>query len=70
MMYNKQNGNTVMLNGNMLIVNCDAYELPKRIQNKNGHCLTQINDKIYIDCYKFKDGKFTLSLVALFHSIF
>lgn len=59
-----------MLNGNILIVNGDGYELPKRIQNKNGRCLTQINDKIYVDSYEFKDGKFRWSLIALFHSIF
>ena len=70
MIYNKQDGNIVMLDGNILIINGDGYELPKRIQNKNGHCLTQINDKIYIDSYEFKDGKFHWSLAALFNSIF
>lgn len=70
MIYNNQNGNTVILNGNILIVNGNQYELPKRIQNKNGHCFTQANGKIYIDCYKFKDGKFRWSLTALFNSIF
>lgn len=59
-----------MLNGNVLIVNGDGYELPKRIQNKNSRCLTQINDKIYVDSYEFKDGKFRWSLTALLHSIF
>ena len=70
MIYNKQDETTVMLRGNILIVNCDAYELPKRIQDHNGHCLSQINDKIYVDSYEFKDGKFRWSLAALFHSIF
>lgn len=70
MIYNKQNGNTVIIDGNTLIVNGNQYELPKRIQNKNGRRLTQINDKIYVDSYKFKNGKFRWSLAALFHSIF
>lgn len=70
MIYNKQDGNTVILDGDILIVNGVKYDLPKRIQNRNSRCLTQVNDKIYIDCYKFKDGKFTWSLSALFHSIF
>lgn len=70
MIYNKQDGNTVILDGNTLIVNGNRYELPKRIQNKNGRCLTQINDKIYVDSYEFKDGKFRWSLAALLHSIF
>lgn len=70
MIYNKQNGNIVIIDGDTLIVNVNRYDLPKRIQKKNGRCLTQINDKIYVDSYKFKNGKFRWSLAALFHSIF
>lgn len=70
MIYSKQNKQIVMLDGNVLIVNGVRYELPKRIQKYNGHCLTQVDDKIYIDSYKFKDGKFKWSILAVLHIIF
>ncbi len=68
--YQNQDKQTIVLDDNKLIVNGKTYELPKRHQNRSGHSLTQVNNKIYIDGYEFENGMFKRSLAALFHWLF
>ena len=51
-------GNRVWINGE---------ELPPVPTKRKNHCVTQINDKVYIDGYEFKKGKWTMTLKALWH---
>lgn len=70
MIIQNQNGQTIMLDSSRLLVNGVAYELPESIKNRSGHSLAQVNQKIFIDGYEFRNGKFRRSLLALFHMIF
>lgn len=70
MMYSKQGDQIVMINGDVLMVNSQHYNLPKRIQKRKGHSLVQVNGKLYVDCYEFKNGEFKWSILAIFHMIF
>lgn len=70
MIYQDQNGQRIMLYSSSMLVNGVSYELPKRIQNRNGHSLAQVNNRIFIDGYEFRNGEFKRSLVALFHLLF
>lgn len=70
MIFQEQDGQTIMLDSSSLLVNGVAYELPENIKHRSGHNLAQVNNKIYIDGYEFRNGKFRRSLAALFHMIF
>ena len=70
MIFQHQNGQTIVLQGNELFVNGVAYELPKHVQKRHGHSITQANNKIYIDGYEFRNGEFKRSFAALFHLLF
>jgi hypothetical protein len=70
MIFQEQDGQTIILDKSSLLVNGVAYELPKRLQNRSGHSLVQVNQKIYIDGYEFQNGKFRRSLAAFFHMLF
>lgn len=70
MICNIQSGHRLILDGNTLIYNEVEYELPKRIWNRNSRSLVQNGDTVYIDEYKFKNGKFRFSLIALWNKIF
>ena len=70
MIYQDQNGQRIMLYSSSMLVNGVHYELPKRLQNRNGHGLAQINNRIFIDGYEFQNGKFKRTLAALFHTLF
>jgi hypothetical protein len=70
MIFQEQDGQTIMLDSSSLLVNGVAYELPKRLQNRNGHSLAQVNNRIFIDGYEFQNGKFKRTLAALFHMLF
>lgn len=67
---NIKTGNSLILNGDKLIYNGKTYELPEKLKGRSGRSLSQINDKVYIDEYEFKDGQFKFSLIALFHKYF
>lgn len=69
-MIQKQKGLSVVLNENELVVNGRKYELPKRVQNRSGHSITQVDGKLYIDGYEFRKGEFRRSLSALWHMLF
>ena len=70
MIIQNQNGQAIMLDSSSLLVNGVAYELPESIKNRSGHSLAQVNKKIFIDGYEFRNGKFRRSLLALFHMLF
>ena len=70
MIQSKQNGHSIVIDGNVVTYDGVKYELPKRIWNRNGRSIVQSNDKIYIDEYVFKDGKFRWSLIGLLNRLF
>lgn len=70
MIQSKQNGHSIVIDGNMVIYDGVKYELPQRIWNRNGRSVVQSNDKIYIDEYVFKDGKFRWSLIGFLNRLF
>ena len=45
----------------------NGEELPPVPTKRNGHSVTQIDGKVYIDGYEFKKGKWTRTLRALWH---
>lgn len=57
------NNNTTVVVGNRILVN--GEELPPC--PTNGHNVTQINGKVYIDGYEYKQGKWRRTLKALWH---
>lgn len=70
MIQSKQNGRSIVIDGNMVTYDGVKYELPQRIWNRNGRSVVQSNDKIYIDEYVFKDGKFRWSLIGFLNRLF
>lgn len=70
MIYNRQNGHVLIIDGNSLVYDGIRYDLPKRIWNRNGRSLVQAGNKVYVDEYVFKDGKFRWSFIGLFHKLF
>lgn len=70
MIYSRQNGHVLIIDGNTLVYDGTRYDLPKRIWNRNGRSLVQADNKVYVDEYVFKDGKFRWSLIGLFHKLF
>lgn len=70
MIYSKQKGHVLIIDGNTLVYDGTRYDLPKRIWNRNGRSLVQTNNKVYVDEYVFKNGKFRWSLIGLFHKLF
>lgn len=68
MNYISQNGKEILLDGEYLYYLGEKYPLPKIC--KNGSRVTMINDKVFINGYEFKDGKFKKTLKALFHKYF
>lgn len=67
MNYQASNGNIVWLRETEIVINGVKYPLPKKCK---GNTITQINDKIYVNGYEFKDGKFKRTLKALWHYLF
>lgn len=70
MIYSKQKGHVLIIDGNTLVYDGTRYDLPKRIWNRNERSLVQTNNKVYVDEYVFKNGKFRWSLIGLFHKLF
>jgi len=65
--YMSNNYNTIDIDGNKILINGKEVKLPKGVINTN---VTQINNKIFVNGYEYKDGKFKRTLRALFHMIF
>ena len=68
MNYMSQNGKEIIIDNNNLYYQGEKYPLPKIC--KSGSRVTMINDKVFINGYEFKDGKFKKTLRALFHKYF
>lgn len=68
--YNRQNGHTLIVDGDIIIYDGVKYDLPAKIHGRNGRSVVQNGDNVYIDEYKFKNGKFRFSIVALLNKIF
>ena len=49
------------------IVNGKEYPF---IKGMNGNNITQINNKIYVDGYELKNGKWKKTLAAFWHKLF
>jgi hypothetical protein len=64
-MNNIQIGNNYMVVNNKVWIN--GEEVPPMPTKRKNHCITQINDKVYIDGYEFKKGKWTRTLKALWY---
>ena len=58
------NENVVIITDRVWI---NGEELPPVPTKRNNHCATQINDKVYIDGYEYKKGKWRRTLKALWH---
>lgn len=63
----QQNNNSIII-GNRVWIN--GEELPPVPTKRKSHCSTQIDDKIYIDGYEFKNGKWRRTLKALWYLLF
>ena len=70
MILNRHNGHTVIIDGNTMTYDGNTYELPERIWGRNGRSIVQADNKLYVDEYVFKNGKFRWSLIGLFHKLF
>ena len=68
MNYISQNGKEILLDNEYLYYLGEKYPLPKIC--KNGSRVAMINDKVFINGYEFKDGKFKKTFRALFHKYF
>lgn len=63
---NVQISNGVCVNGNHVVIN--GQKLPP--VPSAGRNSTVINDKVYIDGFEFKNGKWRRTLAALWHYLF
>ena len=52
----KQNGNTILVDSDSVVVNGTKYPKPKGVFFCNS--ITQINGELWVNGYKFKNGKF------------
>lgn len=59
------NNNSVVVIGTQVWIN--GEKLPPVPTKGCKHCVTQINEKVYIDGYEFKKGKWKRTLRALLH---
>jgi len=57
----------VITEGRRVIINNEQYTLPGKT---NAMCVSQAKGKLYINGYRFKDGKFIFSLRAFWHKLF
>jgi hypothetical protein len=70
MMYQEQDGHVTVLDGDTLTVDGVRYEIPDRIRNRSSHRMSNIDGKVYIDWYRFDNGKFRWSLAAVLNYFF
>jgi hypothetical protein len=62
------NGNTsIRIEDNKIFINGVEVERPAGMK---GYSISQINDKIYMDGYELKNGKWKRTLKGLFHYLF
>ena len=66
--YNIQMGNDITIIGNRVWI--DGVELPPVPTKRKYHSSAQIYDKVYIDGFEFKNGKWRRTLTALWHMWF
>lgn len=64
-MNNIQQSNNSIIIGNRVWI--DGKELPPVPIKCRGHSVTTIDNKVYIDGYEFKKGKWRRTLRALWH---
>lgn len=69
MSYSEQQfqGHTYTLQDEYLYVDDAGYKLPRKSRT---HSITTINDKIYVNGYEFKDGKFRKTLKSIWYKHF
>lgn len=60
----QQNHNTILIEGRTWINGKELPPVPTKCKNSS---ITVINDRIYIDGYEFKKGKWRRTLRALWH---
>ena len=65
--------NQFQLSKNVIISNnkvwIDGKELPP-VPVKSSHSITQIDNKVYIDGFEFKNGKWRRTIKAIWHLLF
>lgn len=61
------NGHIYILDDDYLIIDNIKYELPKKSRSNN---ITMINNKIYVNGYEFKNGKFKRTLKSIWYKFF
>lgn len=59
-----QLGKNVTISGNKVWI--DGKELPP-VPGKSPHSITQIDNKVYIDGFEFKKGKWRRTIKAIWH---
>ncbi len=59
---------SIVQKGNELWVNGKKIEQPKSLFFKN--CVSQVNDKTYINGKELKNGKWKYTLRSIFHTLF
>ena len=59
---------SIVQKGNELWVNGKKTEQPKSLFFKN--CVSQVNDKTYINGKELKDGKWKYTLRSILHTLF
>ena len=69
MNYQSCNGVTCVSSTKKRITTINGVEYPW-VKGMTGNCTTQINEKVYIDGYELKNGKWKKTCKALFHLIF
>lgn len=57
----------VITEGRRVIINDEQYTLPGKT---NAMYVSQVKGELYINGYRFKDGKFIFSLRAFWHKLF
>ena len=64
-----ENGKYSIINTKERYVEIGGYKYPFP-RGMKGRCVSQINEKVYIDGYEFKNGKFKKTLKALYYKWF
>lgn len=62
-------GNTIMINNKQIFINGILVD-NKPLKYSNSQNLAQINNKIYLNGYEFKNGKWKRTISAFLYNIF
>jgi len=65
---NIQSANSVIINNDKVVI--DGKELPPAPSHGNNHTTSIIGDKVYINGYEWKDGKWKRTFMSMFHLLF